>query len=122
VTSRAAREVIKSRRAWRAALLAEARAFADAIDERLGLREVIVIGSVARGDFHTGSDVDVLVIAEHLPQRGADRLGAVGWTGHGRVAPVVWTAAERASHRRRRNPIAVEADTIGVVVWPHGGG
>lgn len=109
-----AAEVLARRRARREALLDEARAFVLGLGPDLGVRAVVVYGSVARGDFNAWSDVDVLVVAERLPDDYRDRLAALGWPAPGPVEPLAWTPAEHARQRARRNPIAVEADDIGV--------
>ncbi len=109
-----ATEVVARRRAERDRLLQEAQAFADRLDPVLGVRWVAVFGSVARGDFHAYSDVDVLVVADHLPDRYHDRLAALGWPSPDRVEPVAWTGAEFTRQLHRGNPVAVEAMELGV--------
>ncbi|HWB71961.1 MAG TPA: nucleotidyltransferase domain-containing protein [Egibacteraceae bacterium] len=106
-------QVIARRRAERAALIARAERFAQDLDPQLGARAVVVFGSVARGDFNVWSDVDVLVVAERLPERALDRLAALGKPPDA-VEPVAWTPAEWRRQRRRSNPIAVEAVHDGV--------
>lgn len=108
-----AREVIARRRVERAALLDVARRFAESLDPALGVCAVVVFGSVARGDFNVWSDIDVLVVADHLPVRALDRFEALG-EPVARVQPVAWTPAEWRGQRRRSNPIAVEAADDGV--------
>ena len=110
-----ARAVVNRRRAERAALIARARRFADTLDPAVGVNAVVVFGSVARGDFHDSSDVDVLVVAEHLPDRTLERNAALGIPPP-RVEFVAWTPAEWRRERERRNPIAVEAEAVGVVL------
>ncbi|MGI8575942.1 MAG: nucleotidyltransferase domain-containing protein [Egibacteraceae bacterium] len=102
------RQVLDRRRADRAALVTRAERFADELDVALGVRAVVVFGSVARGDFHDASDVDVLIVAEHLPQRALERNAAVGLAPP-RVEFVAWTPEEWRQERDRGNPIAVEA-------------
>lgn len=100
------------RRTEQAERLAAARVFAEALDPDLQVRAVVVFGSVARGDFNLWSDIDVVVVADHLPPRLLDRLTAVG--SHPRVQPVPWTPDEWARQRDRRNPIVVEALERGI--------
>lgn len=109
-----AREVVARRRAERRALLGRAEALVEGLDPRLGVRAVVVFGSVARGDFNVYSDIDVLVVAEHLPGDYGERLDAVGWPPPPRVEPVAWTPSEYRHQLARRNPIAVEAERAGV--------
>lgn len=107
-------EVVARRRAERDQLLEEAGAFAGRLDSELGIQWVAVFGSVARGDFNTTSDIDVLVVAEHLPAAYRDRLAALGWPTGGRVEPIAWTPSEFRTQLARRSPIAVDALNLGV--------
>lgn len=101
----------------RLARIARARAFAADLDPALQVRAVVVFGSVARGDFNLWSDIDVVVVAERLPDRLLERLDAVG--AEPGVQPIVWTPAEWAAQHRRGNPIVVESISSGV--WLVGG-
>lgn len=110
-----AADVIARRRRWRQQLLDQARRFADRLGPDLDVRAVVVFGSVARGDFNDRSDIDVLVVAGQLLEHPSDRLQALGWPGsEHRVEPVACTPAEHVQRRRKRDPIAVEADEAGV--------
>lgn len=105
--------IIERRRAEQRELVARARQFADALDPALGVRAVVVFGSVARGDFNKWSDIDVLVVAEALPDRVLERCDALGSLPPG-VQPVAWTPAEWTLQCSRRNPITAEAVDGGV--------
>lgn len=107
------RAVLARRRSQRAAMLARAASFAHALDPQLGVRAVVVFGSVARGDFNLWSDIDVLVVAEHLPPGQTQRWEALGAAPAG-VQPVAWSTGEWRAQLARRNPIAVEAVHQGV--------
>ncbi|HSH61716.1 MAG TPA: hypothetical protein VK988_19125, partial [Acidimicrobiales bacterium] len=61
--------------------------------------------------------VDVLVIAEDLPCEWLSRAEALMADAPPGLQPVGWTPAELAERRRRRDPIAVECDGVGVVVY-----
>lgn len=117
MTGVTAKQVLARRRAERSALLERAERFAERLDPQLRLRAVVVFGSVARGDFHEGSDVDVLVVAESLPEATLERNAAVGLPPPG-VEFVAWTPAEWREECDRGNPIAVEVCTGGV--WLRG--
>jgi uncharacterized protein len=67
-------DMIASRHAERERLIEVARVYARALSERIPVRAVVLAGSVARGDFNVWSDVDVLVVADDLPERLPDRL------------------------------------------------
>jgi len=79
------------------------------------VRAVVVVGSVARGDFNEWSDV--IVVAERLPARFLDRQAAVEPRPPD-VQPFVWTLAEWRTENDGRNPLAVEARAAGV--WLRG--
>lgn len=105
--------VLERRRAERAALLEKAERFAAGLDPALGVVAVVVIGSVARGDFNRWSDVDVLVVAEHLPLGWQERLDALG-VPPSPVQPVAWSPAEWRTELGRANAMAREAVDLGV--------
>ncbi|MGH8909009.1 MAG: nucleotidyltransferase domain-containing protein [Egibacteraceae bacterium] len=98
------REVVRRRRAERQALLDVARVYVDGLDPQLDVRAAVVVGSVARGDFHVASDVDVIVVAERLPTDPAERWRRVAST-RGIVQPIAWTVEEWAQQRVRGNPL-----------------
>lgn len=76
----------------------------------------VVVGSVARGDFNLWSDVDVVVVAEDLPERVPERGLVLVADVPGGVQPVGFTPAELSVALRRGNPLAEEAVTSGVVL------
>ncbi|MBA2317030.1 MAG: nucleotidyltransferase domain-containing protein [Euzebyales bacterium] len=57
------------------------------------LAAVAVFGSVARGDFNVWSDVDVLIVADGLPDDYWSRLVVLGDAPCG-IEPVAWTSSE----------------------------
>ena len=111
---------IRSRIAHRHRLLAAARRYAQRLAAALELQWAVVVGSVARGDFHAGSDIDVLVISELLPEGPLARAELLYRFTEGGVEPKGFTRAELARAQQRRNPLALEATRWGVVVYPTG--
>ncbi len=107
---------VEERYAERDRLLGLAREHVGRLGERLALRQAVVVGSVARGDFNVWSDVDVVVVADELPERTLDRLELLMVERPSRVEPIGFTPAELAEARRRRNPLVVELDSIGIPV------
>ncbi len=105
------------RRVERDERLAQARRWAHELGGRMPeLVAAVVVGSVARGDFNRWSDLDVLVVVESLPDRWLARCEALAPLPPG-LQPIAWTPDELTARRRRRDPITVEADTVGVTVW-----
>lgn len=110
--SAAARSVIAWRRGERARLVDLARVAVFGITPGIEVLAAVVVGSVARGDFHQESDVDLLIVAQPLPNDPRNRLQALGeWPAP--VEPVIWTPAEYRDRRARHDLITVEAETRG---------
>lgn len=108
--------VLVRRRRERQERLEVAASFAAGLDDSLGVGAVVVFGSVARGDFNLWSDIDVLVVADHLPERWLDRLGQLADLAPPGVSALAWTPAELAAKVAQRDPIATEVLHRGVVV------
>ncbi|MBM3666161.1 MAG: hypothetical protein FJW90_01535 [Actinobacteria bacterium] len=107
---------VEERRRERGRLIARATEYAGALAKRLDLCAVVVAGSVARGDFNVWSDIDVVVIAEDLPERVPDRELALIAGAPARVQPVGFTPAEFEAALAKGNPLAREAVDAGVAV------
>ena len=105
--------LIERRRVQRRELLARAERFGAGLDPGLGVRALVVFGSVARGDFNVWSDMDVLVVAERLPSRLRDRLELFGGAEPG-LEVVAWTPHEWRQALERGNRIACDACEHGV--------
>ena len=97
-------------------LLGLARAYIDRLAQRMQLTAAAVVGSVARGDFNVWSDVDVVVVAEGLPERAPERGAVLARDVPGGVQPVGFTPAEFERALHAGNPLAREAVTVGVVL------
>ena len=95
---------LEARRARRRELLALAARFVEEAKKALGPITAWVYGSVARGDFNLWSDVDVLVVAEELPNRPQDRFGALLEFAPSRVEPKGYTLAEFRELLARLDP------------------
>jgi len=74
----------------------------------------ILYGSYARGDFHAGSDIDVLVIAESLPAHPLHRAELLYTEVQGSLEPKGYTPAEWYEMLARRNPAAWESRDQGI--------
>lgn len=109
--------VLERRLAEREERVRTAREWAARLAERLELVAAIVFGSTARGDFNKWSDLDVLVVAQGLPETSRDRLELLMRDSPAGLQPVGWTPSELTLRRRRGDPIAAEADTVGIPVY-----
>jgi hypothetical protein len=110
------RAIVERRQREQAAAFDLARRYADALAAEVSVVAVVVFGSFARGDFNTWSDIDVLVISDQLPDDARERSDLLWRHQPGGVSAVGWTTSEHQARRRRRDPIAVEADDDGVTV------
>ena len=78
-------------------LLQRLRELASRLRDELGVEEVYLFGSLARGEQHQGSDIDLLVVGD-LPGRVFDRIGLVLERTDLPVEPIV---VSRASLEKR---------------------
>jgi len=108
--------IVERRRGEQAAAFDLARRFAAALAAEVPVAAAVVFGSYARGDFNTWSDIDVLVISDQLPEDSRHRSDLLWRHQPGGLSAIGWTTGEHQARRRRRDPIAVEADDVGVTV------
>ena len=66
--------IIARRRAEREQLIQLAADYVRHLSTKLPVLAAYVAGSAARGDFNVWSDVDVVIVAEGLPERIPDQL------------------------------------------------
>ncbi len=88
------------------ALARVAQAFADALPSA-GLRAAILFGSVARGEPSARSDVDVLVVVDHLRRSAGVRATAAAMLEpfDADVSPLILTEAEVDRRRTAFDPL-----------------
>ena len=108
------KDVLAGRRQQRDELLARAARYVDELQDRLNVKVAVVVGSVARGDFNLWSDIDVVLIAEDLPDRLLDRLTLLMGDAPRRVQPHAFTAAEFKEALTKKNRLIEEAAHHGV--------
>jgi len=109
-------EVLKKRERQQAKWLEMARAYAVRLRERVGGVTAIVYGSVARGDFNLGSDVDVLIVAERLPDHPLARMDLLYSHVEGPLEPKGYTLTEFQTIRAKGRPFLTTVLREGVVV------
>ncbi|MDP9343790.1 MAG: nucleotidyltransferase domain-containing protein [Actinomycetota bacterium] len=115
-----AREILARRRAEREALIDLGHECARRLSARLPVRAAYVAGSVARGDFNVRNDIDVVIVADNLPERVPARMAVLVADAPPPVQPVGFTPEEFEQARARRNPLVIEALERGVVLIEDG--
>ncbi len=109
-------KAVAARYAEQEQLIARARNYVARLSKRLDVLAAVVAGSVARGDFNVWSDIDVVVVAEDLPERAVDRIGLLLEDSPGRVQPFGYTPEELAAEHRRGNVLVRSALSEGVII------
>lgn len=104
-------EAVRARR--RAALIAALRGALAAEPPAPGVQRVVLFGSVARGDFDGGSDVDLFVLGEG--EVGSPALWRA--LGHHGCDIITWSAAEYARPLAAGHPTARDLAREGVELW-----
>lgn len=80
----------------------------------------VLYGSYGRGDFHRGSDIDLLLIIDPLPTHPLRRLDLLYECVKGRIEPKAYTKKEFLTLINSHNPIALDALTHGIVLLDRG--
>lgn len=111
---------VDERREEQQRLLELARQYVRELSRRLPLRAAAVVGSVARGDFNVWSDVDVVVVADELPDDPAERTGLLLSGAPASVQPVGFTPRELEAGLARRNRMLLELADRGVMLAGEG--
>ena len=109
-------DILEKRRRQREEWLTVARTYAEALRQKLGPLTAVVYGSVARGDFHLGSDVDLLIISEGLPDNPLVRMELLYAEVEPPLEPKGYIPAEFHALLARNQPAIREAWERGIVV------
>ena len=109
-------KVLEKRRRQRETFLNMARTYAGELRVRLGQLTAIVYGSVSRGDFNLGSDVDVLIISEGLPHHPLERMEVLYSCHAPPLEPKGYTHTEFRTLLVKRNAAFAEILKDGIVV------
>jgi HEPN domain-containing protein len=104
------------RRQQRKEWLETVKAYVQKLREMIGGVTAIVYGSVARGDFNLGSDVDVLIIADGLPPHPLKRMELLYSCLKPPLEPKGYTLAEFRSLLTKRHPAIIGALEEGIVI------
>lgn len=109
-------KLLEARRRQQRERLEVARTYVEGLARVLGQVSALVYGSVVRGDFRPGSDIDILVISDALPEGVLERLRLLYSVATGREEPKGYRPAEFERMRARRHPTIVAALGAGQVL------
>ena len=84
-------------------LLERVREFAHKLKETLPVKEVYLYGSVARGEIHEGSDIDLIVVGD-FKERIFERIGKILDLTDLPIEPLVYTEEEWETLLAEGNP------------------
>jgi uncharacterized protein len=101
----------------RATLLRELEAFAARLGAELGVEAVYVFGSLARGDQHEGSDIDLLVIGR-FPGRAFEAIGEVMRRTDLPIEPLILSRETLERRLQDSHPFFVRAMEEGIRLYP----
>ncbi len=84
-------------------LLERVREFAHKLKETLPVKEVYLYGSVARGEIHEGSDIDLIIVGD-FKEKIFDRIGKILDLTDLPIEPLVYTEEEWETLCSEDNP------------------
>lgn len=109
-------KALEERQRQRDEFVAMAQTYAEELRKRLGKLTAIVYGSVPRGDFNLGSDVDVLIISEGLPSHPLERMEVLYSCHEPPLEPKGYTHTEFHTLLAKRDSALAEVLKDGMVV------
>ena len=92
--------------------------FLNLIIKKFNLKKIIVFGSFARGDYHKGSDLDLVIVGE-FKERFIDRIGKIIELNDSdlEIEAIVYTEEEFQKMIQERRPFIEQVLEEGIVVY-----
>jgi len=92
--------------------------FINLIVRKFKIRKIIIFGSFARGDYHKGSDLDLIIVGE-FKERFIDRIGKILELNDSdlEIDVMVYTEKEFKKMIQERRPFIQQALEEGIVVY-----
>jgi len=92
--------------------------FINLIIKKFNLKKIIIFGSFARGDYHKGSDLDLVIVGE-FKERFIDRIGKIMELNESdlEIDVMVYTEEEFQKMIKERRPFIEQALDEGIVVY-----
>jgi len=95
-----------------------AKRFINLIIKKFNLKKIIIFGSFARGDYHKGSDLDLIIVGE-FKERFIDRIGKIIELNDSdlEIEAMVYTEEEFQRMIQERRPFIEQVLEEGIVVY-----
>jgi predicted nucleotidyltransferase len=92
--------------------------FINLIIEKFNLKKIIIFGSFARGDYHKGSDLDLVIVGE-FKERFIDRIGKIIELNDSdlEIEAMVYTEEEFQKMIQERRPFIEQVLKEGIIVY-----
>jgi predicted nucleotidyltransferase len=92
--------------------------FLNLIIKKFNLKKIIIFGSFARGDYHKGSDLDLVIVGE-FKDRFIDRIGKIIELNDSdlEIEAMVYTEEEFQKMIQERRPFIEQVLEEGMVVY-----
>ena len=92
--------------------------FINLIVKKFKIRKIIIFGSFARGDYHKGSDLDLIIVGE-FKERFIDRIGKILELNNSdlEIDVMVYTEEELQKMIQEKRPFIEQALEEGIVVY-----
>ena len=95
--------------------------FCENVIEALNPSAIILYGSLARGDYKKGSDIDIIVVAENLPQEFTKRIEfLLRFSTGGPIEPRGYTPQEFLKMIEEAHGTVLDAVAYGIVLYDRG--
>jgi predicted nucleotidyltransferase len=92
--------------------------FINLIIKKFNLKKIVIFGSFARGDYHKGSDLNLIIIGE-FKERFINRIGKIIELNKSdlEIEAMVYTEEESKKMIKERRPFIEQALEEGIVVY-----
>lgn len=113
-------KALREREKKRNKALKKAKIYVSKLRTQIDVNAAILYGSMARGDFNLGSDIDILIISDALPAHPLKRMELLYSIINGGIEPKGYTISEIQNMLNKNNAMLVDALAHGVVLWDDG--
>jgi hypothetical protein len=111
---------LKRRKREREEAIRLATEYVRSLEKDIGPLTGVLYGSFARGDFNLGSDIDVLIISNVLPDNALKRFDLLYCYVQGGIEPKGYTQNEFLKMYQLSNPLALDALENGELLSDNG--